>query len=59
MENRVVNPCIGYCKLNEEGICQGCGRTEDERTDWVFLSISEQKAICDRAKQRLAQITKP
>ncbi len=24
------NPCIGVCIIGEDGVCEGCGRTEDE-----------------------------
>lgn len=54
--NAVKNPCIGYCQLNEEAVCKGCGRTKDERTDWIFLSDDEKRKIADDAKVRLAAI---
>ncbi|WP_016953983.1 DUF1289 domain-containing protein [Catenovulum agarivorans] len=54
--NTVKNPCIGYCQLNEDDVCKGCGRTKDERTDWIFLSEDEKRKIADDAKVRLAAI---
>ncbi|AWB68990.1 DUF1289 domain-containing protein [Saccharobesus litoralis] len=54
--NRIPNPCIGYCKLNEDGICGGCGRTKSERTDWIFLQPAQQQEIVDKSKQRLAEL---
>ena len=52
----VKNPCIGYCQLNDNDICKGCGRTKDERTDWIFLSDAEKSKVVDDAKVRLAAI---
>lgn len=52
----ITNPCIGYCLLNEKNICTGCGRSKDERTDWIFLSESEKQQVVEVAGQRLTQI---
>ena len=56
MDKHVANPCIGYCKLNDNNICAGCGRTVDERTDWIFLTPSQQRDIADKAAKRLIEI---
>jgi len=24
------NPCVGICIIGEDGVCEGCGRTEDQ-----------------------------
>ncbi|WP_111980190.1 DUF1289 domain-containing protein [Algibacillus agarilyticus] len=57
-KKHIANPCIGYCKLNHDDICGGCGRTQSERTDWIFLTATEQKTICENASKRLAKIKK-
>ncbi|EWH08137.1 hypothetical protein DS2_18920 [Catenovulum agarivorans DS-2] len=54
--NKPKNPCIGYCQLNEDDVCKGCGRTKDERTDWIFLSDDEKRKVVGDAKVRLAAI---
>ena len=54
----VKNPCKGYCKLNEDGICGGCGRTDDERTNWIFLSNDEKASVTKVAIERLKSMPK-
>ena len=45
----VESPCTGVCKYAPgNNICLGCGRTEPEITDWMFLSNSEKQQIVDR-----------
>ena len=45
----VESPCTGVCKYAANStICLGCGRTEPEITDWMFLSNSEKQQIIDR-----------
>lgn len=29
-----TNPCVGICVSNDEGVCIGCFRTNEERMDW-------------------------
>ena len=47
------SPCISICVLDEQDICQGCYRSAEEITDWFMASAQEQRAILDRAKERL------
>ncbi|NTS77436.1 DUF1289 domain-containing protein [Catenovulum sp. SM1970] len=56
MKSTVNNPCRAVCSLNEDGICTGCGRTQQERNDWIFSSDTEQQAIVERSKIRLKVI---
>ena len=45
----VASPCIGICKYKpNENVCIGCGRTDAEITDWMFLSNSEKQQIIDK-----------
>ncbi|WP_017446053.1 DUF1289 domain-containing protein [Gayadomonas joobiniege] len=57
-KNRVLNPCIGYCLFNDDSICAGCGRSRDERADWIFMSESEKQATVIKAKERLPKKNK-
>ncbi|KMT63646.1 DUF1289 domain-containing protein [Catenovulum maritimum] len=56
MTEHIKNPCIGYCLLNQDNICGGCGRTKDERTDWIFLNNDEKLTIIENSEKRLAEI---
>jgi uncharacterized protein len=36
-----LSPCIGICRLGEDGLCEGCLRTGDEIARWMSLSDAE------------------
>jgi len=46
--DRPDSPCIGICSTLFDEICQGCGRTAAEVSNWVFLSHEEKQAIWER-----------
>ena len=31
------NPCVSLCKLDDDGVCLGCGRTKPEMKAWKTL----------------------
>ncbi|WP_354682216.1 DUF1289 domain-containing protein [Cupriavidus necator] len=45
---RPDSPCIGICSTLFDEICQGCGRTAAEVSNWVFFSDEEKQAIWAR-----------
>jgi predicted Fe-S protein YdhL (DUF1289 family) len=61
------SPCIGVCTTLYDEICQGCGRTLYEVSNWVFLSDEEKATVWKRIRtegtaqrfQRQAQEDKP
>ena len=42
------SPCIGVCTTLYDDICQGCGRTLGEVSNWVFLSQEEKDSVWKR-----------
>lgn len=48
-----ASPCRHQCKLNEQQVCQGCGRTIDEIVRWTKLSLAEKQQCVDNATARL------
>ena len=46
------SPCIGVCRLNQKGYCEGCFRTRDERFHWLQLSDMEKKNVIRLCQQR-------
>lgn len=36
-----LSPCIGICRLDPRGYCEGCLRTGDEIARWRGMSESE------------------
>lgn len=54
--NKVENPCIGDCRLNLAEVCIGCGRSKDEKLDWIIFSESEKVEVVHKAKVRLGKL---
>ncbi|MDN3653642.1 DUF1289 domain-containing protein [Thalassotalea ponticola] len=48
----VPSPCIGVCKVDARGYCQGCYRTRQERFGWLEFSNNEKQRIIKLCKQR-------
>ncbi|MGO4304014.1 DUF1289 domain-containing protein [Cupriavidus sp. RAF12] len=48
LSNRPDSPCIGICSTLFDEICQGCGRTAAEVSNWVFYSDDEKQVIWER-----------
>ncbi len=36
-----LSPCIGICRLDERGYCEGCLRTGEEIARWRSMSDAE------------------
>jgi len=37
----VLSPCIGVCRLDNSGLCEGCLRTGDEIARWSQMGDDE------------------
>lgn len=48
LADRPDSPCIGICSTLFDEICQGCGRTAGEVSNWVFYSEDEKQVIWER-----------
>lgn len=44
------SPCIGVCTTLYDEICQGCGRTLAEVSNWVFFSQEEKDTVWKRIR---------
>ena len=42
---RPSTPCVGACRLNERGICVGCGRTVEQIAAWGEMDEIERQRI--------------
>ncbi|QWD61567.1 DUF1289 domain-containing protein [Polynucleobacter sp. MWH-UH25E] len=45
------SPCIGICTTLYDEICQGCGRTLNEVSNWVFFSDEEKASVWKRIRE--------
>jgi predicted Fe-S protein YdhL (DUF1289 family) len=44
------SPCIGVCTTLYDEVCQGCGRTLSEVSNWVFFSQEEKDYVWKRIR---------
>ena len=40
----IKSPCVKICTL-ENGVCIGCGRTQDEIREWVIMTDNQREKI--------------
>jgi hypothetical protein len=49
----VDSPCINVCRLDESGVCMGCGRLLSEIADWSRMTNQQKREVCEQAANRL------
>lgn len=52
--NTVPSPCVRECVV-EDNICQGCGRSLEEISQWRLMSDDHKKAVWQRLSQKLSE----
>ena len=45
----IKSPCVKICSL-QDGVCIGCGRTQDEIREWVIMTDNQREEIMERLK---------
>jgi uncharacterized protein len=55
----VMSPCINICRLDEQQVCIGCGRTAVEIAEWLGASERRRAAIRHAASLRLKYAPQP
>jgi hypothetical protein len=43
----ILSPCVGICRLDARGFCEGCYRTGDEIARWRSMSDTERSHYMD------------
>lgn len=51
-EQVVPSPCIKICALDENDICMGCYRNQEELSRWMRADNEEKQQIIENAKAR-------
>lgn len=44
----MISPCVGLCRLDEDGVCKGCNRTKLEVQRWAEMSDAERHLVMMR-----------
>ena len=45
----IKSPCVNVCKLDQHGVCVGCGRTERDIANWASMTEQERFETVERA----------
>lgn len=56
MRNKVESPCIKVCKYDDEGICEGCYRSMEEITGWLFMNDRQKLESLKKAEERKKRV---
>ena len=46
------SPCVGICRLGDDGHCEGCLRTLDEIARWGEMAADERLAVFRSLEER-------
>jgi predicted Fe-S protein YdhL (DUF1289 family) len=55
----VLSPCIGTCRLDAAGYCEGCHRTGSEIAGWMQLGERERRRYMDEILPARAEARPP
>ncbi|MDE1998176.1 MAG: DUF1289 domain-containing protein [Burkholderiales bacterium] len=53
----VASPCVQVCRLNQNDVCVGCGRTLQEIAQWTRMTEDEKARCVERAAERHASLS--
>ena len=56
LRNEVKSPCIQICKYDKNGICEGCHRSMEEITGWIFMTDEKKLEILRKVQVRKKMI---
>jgi predicted Fe-S protein YdhL (DUF1289 family) len=51
MPDKIESPCIGVCQF-PGGVCQGCGRTQEEAFEWYDMIDEQKQAVINRIEKK-------
>lgn len=49
---KLASPCVSLCRLNDQGICQGCYRSIEEIRSWSHLDDEERQQVIVTCSER-------
>jgi uncharacterized protein len=52
LRKEVKSPCIQICKYDKNGICEGCHRSMEEITGWIFMTDEKKLEILRKVEVR-------
>jgi len=52
VEPAVASPCTNVCRIDDAGLCAGCGRTLGEIAEWSEATPGRKREILARIESR-------
>lgn len=59
MTDDIASPCVGVCRLDEQSICTGCGRSIAEIAEWLKAGNPRRLVMIENARLRLQAMVEP
>ena len=47
-KRKVISPCVSVCRIDDNNMCEGCGRTIKEIREWAIYSDKRRSIIMKR-----------
>ena len=51
-KSNIKSPCIQVCTLDEDKVCMGCYRTQDEIRNWFRMNDKEKEQVLKNSEKR-------
>lgn len=51
----VPSPCVSVCRMDAQGLCEGCLRSLHEIRQWSSASDADKRAVWSAIESRIAQ----
>jgi len=48
MTRPIISPCRQICRIGDDALCDGCGRTLNEVASWLRLPDEARRAVMNR-----------
>jgi predicted Fe-S protein YdhL (DUF1289 family) len=48
MKKKVISPCVSVCRIDDNDMCEGCGRTIKEIREWSIYSDKRRATVMKR-----------
>jgi predicted Fe-S protein YdhL (DUF1289 family) len=47
-KKKILSPCVSVCRIDDNNMCEGCGRTIKEIREWAIYSDKRRSIIMKR-----------
>jgi predicted Fe-S protein YdhL (DUF1289 family) len=48
IKRKVINPCVSVCRIDDNNMCEGCGRSLKEIREWSIYIDKRRSIIMKR-----------